>query len=68
MSNKLSAADKLDIILLAMLGSKELVANWWISPNLHFKLSTPNEVWNASDEGKQEVIRYVLGHASGSYS
>lgn len=68
MGNNLSPAEKLDIILFAMLGSKELVAKWWDSPNYHFKLSTPNEVWNASDDGKREVINYVLGQTSGSYS
>jgi hypothetical protein len=68
MGNKLSDVDKLEQVLFAMLGREDLVKKWWDSPNYHFKLSTPNEVWNASDDGKREVIEYVLGHASGSYS
>lgn len=61
-------AEKLNKVLFALLGRDELVKSWWDSPNYHFKLSTPNEVWNANDEGKRAVIRYVLGQVSGSYS
>lgn len=49
----------LDEILLSLLGSRELVDNWWNSPNEHFKLDTPQQVW-ATDP--KAVAAYILDH------
>jgi hypothetical protein len=48
----------LDEILLALLGSKELVDAWWNSPNQHFKLDTPQQAWNTDPKA---VAAYILG-------
>lgn len=56
--------EKLNKILFAMLGSEHLVDMWWDSPNRHWNLQTPNEIWNGTREGKTEVIRYILSYAS----
>lgn len=52
----------LNKMLYAMLGNNDLVFRWWDSPNRNWNLSTPNQIWNESDEGKREVIQYILGH------
>lgn len=60
----MNAVEKLNRILFSLLGSDELVKRWWDSPNYHFNLSTPNEIWNTDDEGKKRVVKYVLDAAS----
>lgn len=55
-----SVKEKLDVILFSMLGSKELVEKWWVSPNKAFDMRTPLSLM---DDKKHEVIDYVLGHA-----
>jgi hypothetical protein len=47
----------LDEILLSLLGSPELVTQWWTSPNEHFKLDTPQQVWNTDPKA---VAAYIL--------
>ena len=49
--------------LMGLLGSEAFVKRWWYSPNVHFKFDCPQEVWDGGDEGKREVISYVMGHA-----
>jgi hypothetical protein len=48
-----------DRMLLAMLGSTELVSRWWGSPNKAFDLRMPSEVW---EDDPMKVYRYVLGY------
>ena len=55
-----SVREKLDVILFSMLGSRELVEKWWVSPNKAFDMRTPLSLM---DDKKHEVIDYVLGHA-----
>ncbi len=55
-----SVKEKLDVILFSMLGSKELVEKWWVSPNKAFDMHTPLTLM---EDKKHEVIDYVLGHA-----
>jgi hypothetical protein len=59
----LSPKEKLNIVLFSMLGSDELVGQWWRSPNYHWALSTPDDVWESGEDGKKQVIQYILGHA-----
>lgn len=49
---------KLNKMLFGLLGSDQLVSQWWNSPNKAFDLKTPNELW-ATDEGKKRVIEYI---------
>jgi hypothetical protein len=60
-----SPKEKLNIVLFSMLGSDELVERWWRSPNYHWALSTPDDIWESSEDGKKQVIQYILGHAFG---
>ena len=53
---------KLNIALMAMIGSEELVLKWWDSANYNWSLKTPQEVWDSGKSGQIEVINYVLGH------
>lgn len=53
---------QVNAILRALLGSDELVQRWWIGENLHFNLKCPQEVWDSSEEGQQEVANYVFTH------
>lgn len=55
--------EKLNKVLFGMLGSDALVTRWWDSPNHHWNLKSPNQVWEESENGKVEVIRYILSHA-----
>ncbi len=61
---------KLDIDkwLLSLLGRQELVEQWWISPNWHFGMKTPIEVYQGTDKQRQSVIDYVWSFMQGDYS
>lgn len=48
---------QLNKILLALLGSQDLVSRWWESRNKAFDMKTPNELW---ESGEQETIREYL--------
>jgi len=56
---------RLNIILLSLLGSNELVDKWWLSPNKHWNMRTPDEV--LADDSKS-VINYIAGQLNGDYS
>ena len=45
--------------LLGLLGSQELVQNWWNSKNEAFNMNTPLEIWCLPD-GKEQVFNYVM--------
>jgi hypothetical protein len=51
----------LDQVLLAMLGTPELVERWWHGANRGFDDETPDAVWQRDP---QQVISYVMYHAS----
>lgn len=57
--------EKYNRILLALLGSKELIHKWWASPNRSFDNVTPIEMW---DRDKDRVKNYLLGQLNGDYS
>jgi hypothetical protein len=44
-------------LLLASFGNKELVDQWWHSPNAAFNHNKPDHVWT---QDPQSVIDYVL--------
>lgn len=44
-------------MLLALLGSQELVIRWWDSPNKAFDMKTPNELW---ESGEKETVKDYL--------
>jgi hypothetical protein len=48
--------------LFAMLGSTELVKEWWSSPNKAFQSKTPEEMYAADPD---KVLSYVLGASDG---
>lgn len=47
----------LDEVLLNILGSKDLVDEWWRTPNKDFELKTPLEIWGLQPE---KVARHVM--------
>ena len=58
-------ADKYNRILHALLGSEELVKQWWASSNKAFDDMTPSEMW---DRDKDRVKNYLLAQLNGDYS
>lgn len=58
---------QLDAMLLAMLGSDEMVHKWWHSPNKAFDDRFPKDVYYQDPNGRQEVSDYINAFASGSY-
>jgi hypothetical protein len=46
--------------LHSMLGSDDLVARWWNSPNRAFNGRTPQELYDRDLIGKQTVTSYVF--------
>lgn len=49
-------------VLLALLGSEELVQRWWISDNAAFGFVPPQAIWDQDDVSKEEVAAYVFTH------
>jgi len=54
MHNKIK--NHINVALMAMLGSQELVSRWWISPNKAFDMMTPLEMF---DRHAEVVYNYV---------
>ena len=53
---------EVNAILLALLGSEELVQRWWVGDNVAFNLQPPQKIWDSGYEGEQEVADYVFTH------
>jgi hypothetical protein len=53
--------DKINVYLMAMLGSQELVTRWWVSPNKAFDMMTPLEMF---DRNSNVVYTYVCNFLS----
>ena len=51
--------EKANSILRALLGSDELVARWWASPNRAFDMETPDDLWH-TNSGRNRVYSYLL--------
>lgn len=58
----------LNNVLLSLLGSQQLVEQWWKSNNKAFDGKTPEEVFLSSKEGHDLVLQYVHRFTSGDYS
>ena len=52
---------EINCLLLPILGSDELVEEWWASPNLAFDSQSPKELLATHPE---EVLNYVYGQYS----
>lgn len=55
----------MDAILMALVGSQELVDRWWSIPNRAFEGKTPLEAL-AIDH--RDVVEYLLSQTTGDYS
>jgi uncharacterized protein (DUF2384 family) len=51
---------KLNQMLFSLIGSSDLVVQWWKSPNKAFDMKTPNELWQ-TEEGQKKVTEYIYG-------
>lgn len=51
-----------DALLFAMIGDKELVKQWWASPNKAFDGKCPETVFL---ENPREVLSYIWGSCDG---
>lgn len=49
---------QVDTMLLALLGSQELVERWWSGENWHFNLERPEVIWS---KDPNVVYAYVAG-------
>jgi hypothetical protein len=56
---------ELNDLLYRILGSEDLVAQWWHTPNKYWDGSTPYHVWT---QDPQVVERYILTFVKGDYS
>ena len=55
----------LDDKLMSLLGSKELLEQWWNSSNSYFHGDTPEQIWRSNP---QKVIQYVDQFCYGDYA
>ena len=51
--------------LFGMLGSTELVEQWWTSPNKHWNGETPLAVYDRG--GQNEIFDYVISYSLGGW-
>ena len=57
--------EKYNQILMALLGKRELIKDWWHSPNRSFNDMTPHQTWKTD---KDAVKNYLRGQLNGDYS
>jgi hypothetical protein len=57
---KIYTRTTLNGMLYELLGRAELVDQWWNSNNKAFDGKTPNEIYWANEQGRQEVANYIL--------
>ena len=62
MENYTQTKNELNQMLLGLLGSTDLVDQWWHSPNKAFAGNTPLEIYQKNINGRQQVTRYVTNH------
>ncbi len=55
----ISIDEKAYRILKALLGSDELVARWWSTPNKAFDMQLPDDLWQ-TNTGRNRVYSYLL--------
>ena len=51
--------EKANEILRSLLGSDELVARWWNTPNKAFDGEIPDDLWH-TNSGRNRVYSYLL--------
>ena len=56
--------EKYNQILMALLGKRELVKDWWHSPNRSFGDKPPYQLWKTD---KDKVKNYLRAQLSGDY-
>lgn len=57
--------DRMNRILMPLLGSDHLVNMWWDSRNIAFDMQTPADVWKYD---RQRVFEYIRSQYNGGYS
>ena len=57
--------EELNRHLFALVGSDQLVQQWWSTPNRNWRGCEPQEVWARNPD---EVIAYVMRFCYGDYS
>ena len=56
---------RLDVILYLILGSTDLVHQWWNSPNEAFDDRHPKDVYYQDPQGRKEICDYISAYANG---
>lgn len=51
----------LNELLLSIIGSQELVEQWWATPNKAFDGEIPDDIFHS--DRKAEVVSYILKHS-----
>lgn len=57
--------EQLDQHLFALVGSDQLVQQWWMTPNRNWQGREPQEIWARNPD---EVVTYVMKFCYGDYS
>lgn len=57
--------EQLDQHLFALVGSDQLVLQWWTTPNRQWQGREPQEIWARNPD---EVVTYVMKFCYGDYS
>jgi len=57
--------EELNQHLFAIVGSHQLVRQWWMTPNRNWRGREPQEIWERNPD---EVIDYVMRYCYGDYS
>jgi hypothetical protein len=57
----------LELYLRELLGSYDLVDQWWHSSNKAFNGKTPIEIYHSGEEGRVRIADYILSHANGQW-
>lgn len=57
--------EELDRHLFALVGSDQLVRQWWTTPNRNWRGREPQEIWIHNPD---EVVTYVMRFCYGDYS
>ena len=56
--NKAMTKSQLNSLLFQLLGSDELVATWWHTPNKNWNMATPYSVWIRDPESVEKYITF----------